>query len=74
MPQPTLILADLVTATSDGRSLLSAARKGDCLAALPVVIMSTTDDNAPGGLRKIKKPIDWGDLVLMVGALCQRQG
>jgi CheY-like chemotaxis protein len=73
MPQPTLILADLMMPFMDGMTLITALREDDRFATLPVVIVSAATMRAPQGYRRLKKPIDLDDLSEIVGELCNRQ-
>jgi CheY-like chemotaxis protein len=72
MPQPALILADLMMPVMDGPSLIAALRLDDQFASLPVVIVSALDANSPQGYRRIKKPIDLDDLLQIVSEFCLR--
>ncbi len=51
MPQPALILADLMMPVMDGQTLIAALREADQFATLPVVIVSAADSGAPEGYR-----------------------
>jgi CheY-like chemotaxis protein len=73
MPQPTLILADLMMPVMGGSLLIAALRRDDRFATLPVVIMSAVDTEISGAYRRIKKPIDLNDLVQIVGDVCRRR-
>jgi CheY-like chemotaxis protein len=73
MPQPTLILADLMMPYMDGMALIAALREDDRFATLPVVIVSAVSIAAPLGYRRLKKPIDLDHLSEIVGELCSRQ-
>src|ERR1041385_4461083 len=70
MPQPALILADLMMPVMDGPSLIAALRHDDQFATLPVVIVSALDAQLPEGYRLVKKPIDLDDLMQIVSELC----
>jgi CheY-like chemotaxis protein len=72
MPQPALILADLMMPVMDGPALIAALRDDDLFASLPVVIVSASEDAAPEGYRRVKKPIDLEDLVRIVSEFCLR--
>jgi CheY-like chemotaxis protein len=72
MPQPTLILADLMMPLMDGMTLISALRDDDRFVTLPVVIVSAADIAAPLGYRLVKKPMDLDDLARIVAELCDR--
>jgi CheY-like chemotaxis protein len=72
MPHPSLILADLMMPIMDGFGLIQALSRDDHLATLPVVILSATDQKAPEGYLRMKKPIDLDDLVKIVNELCAR--
>jgi CheY-like chemotaxis protein len=73
MPQPALILADLMMPVMDGLTLIASLRKDDRFATLPVVIVSAIDTPTAGGYRRIKKPIDLDDLVQIVSEFCVRR-
>ncbi len=73
LPQPTLILADLMMPVMDGPALIAALRNDDRFATLPVVIVTAADIAAPQGYRRLKKPIILEDLLRMVNELCVRQ-
>lgn len=72
MPQPALILADLMMPVMDGPALIAALREDDLFASLPVVIVTASDDAAPEGYRRVKKPIDLEDLLRIVAEFCLR--
>jgi CheY-like chemotaxis protein len=73
MPQPTLILADLMMPVLDGPGLIAALRENDEFATLPVVIVSAVDSDKPRGYRRVKKPIDLDDLGRIVSEFCVRR-
>jgi CheY-like chemotaxis protein len=73
MPQPALILADLMMPVMDGPSMIAALRADDQFATLPVVIVSALDADEPRGYRRVKKPIDLDDLLRIVNEFCVRQ-
>jgi CheY-like chemotaxis protein len=73
MPQPALILADLMMPVMDGPALVAALRDNDQFASLPVVIVSASDANAPAGYRRVKKPIELDNLVQVVSEFCLRR-
>jgi CheY-like chemotaxis protein len=73
MPQPALILADLMMPVMSGPLLIATLRSDDRFATLPVVIMSAVDAETFGAYRRIKKPIDLNDLVEIVGEVCRRR-
>jgi CheY-like chemotaxis protein len=72
MPQPSLILADMMMPVMDGPALIAALRDDDQFASLPVVIVSAVDSDAPKGFRRVKKPIDLEDLLRIVSEFCLR--
>jgi CheY-like chemotaxis protein len=74
MPQPTLVLADLMMPVMDGAALIAALRDDDRFATLPIVIVTAADFLAPRGYRRLKKPIDFDDLIRIVDELCTRTG
>jgi CheY-like chemotaxis protein len=73
MPQPALVLADLMMPVMDGSSLIAALREDDQFATLPVVIVSAVNAQLPQGTRHVKKPIDLDDLTQIVSELCLRR-
>lgn len=73
MPQPALILADMMMPVMDGPSLIAALRDDDQFASLPVVIVSAMDSGAPDGYRRVKKPINLDDLLHIVNECCIRR-
>src|SRR5260370_41205795 len=72
IPQPTLILADLMMPVMDGRALIAALRNDDRFATLPVVIVTSAEIAAPQGYRRLKKPFVLEDLLRTVNGLCVR--
>jgi CheY-like chemotaxis protein len=72
MPQPALILADLMMPVMDGPSLIAALREDDQFASLPVVIVSASN-NELSGYRRVKKPVDLDDLRIIVEEFCARR-
>jgi len=73
MPQPALVLADIMMPVMDGPTLIAAMREDDRLATLPVVIVSAADATAPEGYRRVKKPIELDDLLKIVEEFCGRR-
>jgi CheY-like chemotaxis protein len=73
MPQPALILADMMMPVMDGPTLIAALREDDQFATLPVIIVSAADVGAPHGNRRIKKPFDLVDLLKIVSEFCLRR-
>jgi CheY-like chemotaxis protein len=73
MPQPALIIADMMMPIMDGPGLIAALRDNDQFASLPVVIFSASDATAPTGYRRIKKPFDLDDLLKVVSEFCVRR-
>jgi CheY-like chemotaxis protein len=72
IPQPALILADLMMPVMDGPALIAALRDDDRFATLPVVIVTSADTAAPQGYRRLKKPFVLEDLLRIVNELCVR--
>jgi two-component system OmpR family response regulator len=76
MPEPVLVLADLMMPTMSGPSFIASLRNGDRFATLPMVAMvaasseDVSDTEAP---RPVKKPIDPRDLLQIVSELCLRR-
>jgi len=74
IPQPALVLADLMMPVMDGPSLIAALREDDRFATLPVVIVSAASHvTEMEGYRRLKKPIDLDDLAHIVGELCSKR-
>jgi CheY-like chemotaxis protein len=73
MPEPALILADLMAPVIDGRSLIAGLRADDRFATLPMVVVSAADGAGAEEGRRIKKPIDLADVVQIVSGLCLRR-
>jgi CheY-like chemotaxis protein len=73
IPQPALILADMMMPVMDGPALIAALRADDQFASLPVVLISASDASAPTGYRRVKKPIDLDDLLRIVSEFCLRR-
>jgi len=69
MPHPALILADLIVPMASEPWLVALLSEGDCVATLPVVLVSSDDRSAP----HTKQPIDPSDLVRIVSQLCLRR-
>lgn len=72
IPQPALVLADMMMPVMDGPALVAALRNQDQFASLPVVIVSALDSSVPTGYRRVKKPIDLEDLLRIVSEFCLR--
>ena len=69
-PRPSIILLDLSLPGFDGRKFLTAIRNIPRLASIPVVILSTSDDErdiefcyANGANGYVKKPLDIDDFI-----------
>jgi CheY-like chemotaxis protein len=73
IPQPVLVLADMMMPVMDGPTLIAALRDDDQFASLPVVIVSALDSTAPEGYRRIKKPMDLDELLGTVTEFCVRR-
>src|SRR5262245_43958226 len=73
MPHPSLVLADLMMPALSGWDLIKALSENDRLATLPVVVISTVDQHAPQGFRRVKEPIDVDEMVRIVSELCVRR-
>src|SRR5689334_4433943 len=72
MPQPALILADMMMPVMDGPALIAALREDDQFASLPVVIVSAHHEGLTGH-RRVKKPVDLDDLAKIVEEFCVRR-
>jgi CheY-like chemotaxis protein len=73
IPEPALILADLMMPVMDGPALIAALRAHDRFATLPVVLVTAQTSQLPKGYRHVKKPIDLDDLARIVGEFCVRR-
>ena len=73
MPQPALIMADMMMPVMDGPTMIAALRRDDQFASLPVVIVSASDAAAPEGYRRVKKPVELDDLLKIVTEFCVRR-
>jgi hypothetical protein len=72
MPQPALVLADLVGLAA-ASTLIAAVRQDDRFASLPVAVLPRSDAAAPQGFRRVKEPIELDDLLRIVSSFCQRR-
>lgn len=69
-PPPCLILLDLMMPVMDGRGFLRERERDPSLNAIPVVIISATDD-VPGGIvAALRKPVDLDDLNAILRRYC----
>jgi CheY-like chemotaxis protein len=72
LPEPCLVLLDLMMPIMNGWEFLQAKRESDILATIPVVIVSAFTSQAP--VEKVegilKKPIDLGALLRLVKEYC----
>ena len=73
MPQPALILADLMMPVMDDPSLIAALREDDQFASLPVVIVSASSNESLSEYRRVKKPVELDDLRAIVEEFCARR-
>jgi CheY-like chemotaxis protein len=76
MPEPVLVLADLMMPTMSGPSFIASLRNGDRFATLPMVAdvaASSEDVSDTEAPRPVKKPIDPRDLLQIVSELCLRR-
>jgi CheY-like chemotaxis protein len=73
IPEPALILADLMMPVMDGSTLIAALRAHDRFATLPVVLVTAQSTRLPKGYRHVKKPIDLDDLATIVSEFCVRR-
>jgi two-component system response regulator CpxR len=68
---PCLVILDLLMPVMSGQELLEAMRKEPSLAAVPVVISTSTPDRAPPGVPVIAKPIDINRVVHWMKRTCE---
>ena len=73
MPEPVLVLADLLIPMISGPSFVASLRKGDRFATLPVVAAASEDASATKTARAVKTPIEAKDLLQIVSELCLRR-
>jgi CheY-like chemotaxis protein len=76
MPQPCLILLDLMMPVMNGWEFLKYRRTFDALATIPVAIVTAAGEIKSQGLHAeaiIKKPIDLDVLLKWVGQFCSQQ-
>jgi CheY-like chemotaxis protein len=73
IPQPSLILADLMMPVMDGWQLIRALRQNDRFATLAVVVVSALSEQSPEGVMRVKKPIELDDLIKIVSQQCVRR-
>jgi CheY-like chemotaxis protein len=72
VPEPCLILLDLMMPEMNGWEFMEMRRKSDVIAAIPTVIVSAaTGGTLPKGATKIlRKPVDLEELIKIVGEYC----
>lgn len=73
MPRPALILADLMMPAPERPSLVTALGREDRFVILPMVVVSAAETASSDGYSRVKKPIDFGDLLRIVSGLCLRR-
>jgi two-component system, chemotaxis family, response regulator Rcp1 len=73
MPRPDIVLLDLNLPRRDGREVLAALKQDDALRAIPVIVLTTSDDS--WDIRKaydlhancyITKPVDYGEFIHII--------
>jgi CheY-like chemotaxis protein len=69
VPTPSLILLDLMMPVMDGWELLRRLKQDQRLSAVPVAIVSGTNDNRPREMKFIRKPINLVTLIETVEEL-----
>jgi CheY-like chemotaxis protein len=71
---PCLIFLDQMMPIMDGQSFLRAKALDDKIAAIPVIIMSATQDLSSrlGAVAFLKKPIDLDRLLELADQYCQK--
>jgi CheY-like chemotaxis protein len=68
---PAVVVLDLMMPVMDGVQFLQAARADDRLRTLPVVVITSTEQELPFGAQAIvRKPADMDALLDMVGGHC----
>ena len=73
MPEPALVLADLLMPFMDGRAFVRSLRESDRFATLPVVMVAEPDASDPGAYWRMKQPVAAEDLLRIVEELCVRR-
>ena len=68
-PAPGLILLDLMMPVMSGQEMLAALKQVHALAAIPVTIVSASDDPPPGS-SYLHKPVDVEALLGIVEKAC----
>ena len=72
MPEPTLVLLDLMMPVMSGYELLQALRANDDLASIPVTVVSAVGDRLAAGTSVLRKPVDLETLLNAVDATCRQ--
>ena len=68
---PTVVVLDLMMPVMDGFQFLQAARADERLRSLPVVVITSSEQELPFGAQAIvRKPADLDVLLAMVGERC----
>jgi chemosensory pili system protein ChpA (sensor histidine kinase/response regulator) len=68
---PTVVVLDLMMPVMDGIQFLQAARADERLRSLPVVVITSGEQELPFGAQAIvRKPADMDVLLAMVGERC----
>src|SRR5205085_1085086 len=74
--KPGLILLDLNMPGLDGRRILEIIKRHECLKKIPIVILTTSDDERDiqscytlGANTYIQKPVDFDGLILAIKQL-----
>ena len=77
LPQPTLLLLDLMMPAMNGYEFSSAIKKMEDLSKYPIVIMSASRDGEQyakqEGFPFLKKPLDVDRLLELVEKLCKKK-
>jgi two-component system, response regulator len=75
-PRPAMILLDLNMPGTDGRAVLAEVKKNDLLKEIPVVVLTTSDDERDiqgcyqaGANSYIQKPVDMDSFVTVIHGL-----
>jgi CheY-like chemotaxis protein len=72
---PTVVVLDLMMPVMDGIQFLQVARADERLRSLPVVVITSSQQELPFGAQAIvRKPADMDVLLTMVGERCAHAG
>jgi two-component system chemotaxis response regulator CheY len=74
MPEPCLILLDLLMPEMNGWEFMEFRRRNDAIAAIPTIIITAMKEGTlpQGAIKVIQKPIDLVELVSAIDGFCSR--